>query len=235
MTDSNPLDGIRAQHYFNTVDYGPLTRAMLVNLDSWVSSGTPPPPSLHPRIDRGELVEAVSLRPLFRSFPETGFPEILRPLSRMDFGRDSGSGIAADLPPSIGKPYPFLVPAVDSDGNETSGVKLPDICVPLAAYTGWNPRHPDIGAPDQILRLIGSTLIFPGTKADREAVGDPRLAIEERYESLGSYLALVEAAARKLVAERFLLEEDVRPIMELAARRWRLFSGLSTAASGAFR
>ena len=227
LTDSNPLDGIRAQHYFNTIDYGPWLRAMLINLDSWVCSGAEPPPSQHPRLDRGDLVDARSLEPLFRSLPETGFPGSLSPLRRMDFGRDAKSGVALELPPRMGGAYPFLAPAVDSDGNETSGIKLPDITIPLAAYTGWNLRHPEIGAPDQILRLIGSTLIFPATKGDRQASNDPRLSIEERYESLDSYLELVQAAAAKLVEERFLLKQDIEPVVELAARRWRLFTTLT--------
>ena len=229
LTDSNPLDGIRGQHCFNTVDYGPLMRSMLVNLDSWVSSGAEPPPSCHPRLDHGDLVDPRSLEPLFRSIPETGFPGRLPPLYRMDFGDEAKSGTASKLPPRLGKAYPFLTPAVDADGNEVSGIRLPDISVPLAAYTGWNLRHPEIGAPDQILRLMGSTLVFPATQGDREASNDPRPSIQERYDSLESYLALVEAEARKLVEGRFLLEEDVEPIIELAARRYRLFAGLTAA------
>ena len=148
-------------------------------------------------------------------------------LRRMDFGPETKSSIASELPPRLGGAYPYLTPAVDSDGNEVSGIRLPDISVPLAAYTGWNLRHPEIGAPEQILRLIGSTLAFPATKRDREASNDPRISIEERYGSLESYLELVQAAAAKLVEERFLLEEDVKPIVELAARRWGMFKRLT--------
>ena len=229
LTDSNPLDGIRAQHYFNTIDYGPLLRALLASLDSWVSSGTEPPPSSHPRLDRGDLVDAKSLEALFRSLPGTGFPGSLPHLRRMDFGPDTKSRVASELPPRLGGAYPFLAPAVDSDGNEVSGIRLPDVSVPLAAYTGWNLRHPEIGAPEQILRLIGSTLIFPATKGDREASNDPRPSIEERYGSLESYLELVRAAAAKLVEEGFLLEQDVGPIIESAAQRWRMFTRLTAA------
>jgi hypothetical protein len=28
--------------------------------------------------------------------------------------------------------------AVDADGNEVAGIRLPPIAVPLGAYTGWN-------------------------------------------------------------------------------------------------
>ncbi len=34
--------------------------------------------------------------------------------------------------------YETRVPAVDADGNETAGIRLPPIAVPLATYTGWN-------------------------------------------------------------------------------------------------
>lgn len=38
------------------------------------------------------------------------------------------------------KPYLLLVPKLNSDGNETSGIAIPEISVPLATYTGWNIR-----------------------------------------------------------------------------------------------
>ena len=39
-----PTDGIRGQLPFNTVDYTPLLRAVLTNLDRWVTLGASPPP-----------------------------------------------------------------------------------------------------------------------------------------------------------------------------------------------
>ena len=56
-----------------------------------------------------------------------------------------------------------------SDGNEAAGIRLPDLSVPLATYAGWNLRHPDSGAPGQIMPQIGSTIPFPATREDREA------------------------------------------------------------------
>jgi hypothetical protein len=38
------------------------------------------------------------------------------------------------------KQYQVLVPKVDANGNETSGILKPDVKVPLASYTGWNLR-----------------------------------------------------------------------------------------------
>ena len=61
---------------------------------------------------------------------------------------------------------------------------------------------------------------FPGTRAEREAAGDPRPAIAERYRSREDYLARVGAAARVLASESYLLEEDVETSFAFAARMW---------------
>ena len=100
--------------------------------------------------------------------------------------------------------------AVDTDGNECAGIRLPDISVPLATYTGWNVRHADIGGPGQTLSLLGSTMPFTATQAERQATGDPRLSIAERYASKEDYLYRVQQAAEVLVQQRYLLAEDLR-------------------------
>ncbi len=63
----------------------------------------------------------------------------------------------ADLEgPHTAHPLPLLVPQVDRDGNELSGIRLPNVAVPLATYTGWNFRNPSIGQPGELLPLTGS-------------------------------------------------------------------------------
>jgi Alpha/beta hydrolase domain len=120
-----------------------------------------------------------------------------------------------------------FVPAVDQDGNEVAGIRLPDLSVPLATYCGWNPRHPDQGAPDQSLRMLGSTLPFPPTPAIRQRSGDPRLSIVERYASKEVYLEQVKKAAEALIAEHFLLPADLEAIVRRASWRYDLFMGHS--------
>ena len=124
--------------------------------------------------------------------------------------------------------YPNLVAAVDQDGNELAGIALPFITVPLATHTGWNLRHADIGGANQVLStggasggtLRGSTIPFAATKEAREASGDPRLSIEERYASKSEYLGLVKEAAENLVEQRYLLET----IVTQAAQHYDLFA-----------
>jgi hypothetical protein len=115
------------------------------------------------------------------------------------------------------------VAAVDADGNELAGIRLPDISVPLATYTGWNLRHPDIGGAGQTLSLLGATIPFPATQAEREASGDPRPSIEERYGSKEDYLRRVQQAAETLVQQGYLLAEDLSTVMEQASQRYDLF------------
>src|SRR5262249_53161429 len=111
----------------------------------------------------------------FQARPGVQFPAHLRSIARLDFGTGTDEGLTTVLPPKVGKPYANLVAAVDADGNELAGIRLPDLSVPLATYTGWNLRHPDIGGPGQSLGLIGSTIPLPASGAARkpQATHDP--------------------------------------------------------------
>src|SRR2546421_11987314 len=87
-----------------------------------------------------------------------------------------------------GAPLPLLVPQLDADGNERAGIRLPDVAVPLATYTGWNFRKPEIGAPTELVSLLGSSIPFAATRTARDAAHDPRRSIEERDPSKDAYL-----------------------------------------------
>ena len=62
--------------------------------------------------------------------------------------------------------YGTRVSAVDADGNETSGIRLPPIAVPLATYTGWNVYA---RLPSELCDRDGSYIPFAKTKAERAA------------------------------------------------------------------
>jgi Alpha/beta hydrolase domain len=225
LTDTGAADDSRGQQRPNSVDYRPLLRAALVNLDRWVTIGANPPPSLHPRLDDGTAIPPEHTGATFQAMPGVQFPAHLRSIVRLDFGSGTDEGMTALLPPEVGKPYPNLVSAVDEDGNELAGIRLPDISVPLATYTGWNVRHPDFGGPGQTLSLLGSTIPFPATRAEREASGDPRPSIAERYVSKEDYLRQVQQAAEALVTQGYLLAEDLLTVAAQAAQRYDLFLG----------
>ena len=149
--------------------------------------------------------------------------EHLRSIARLDFGPGLEEGVVTHLPPKVGKPYTNLVAAVDEDGNEVAGIRLPDISVPLATYTGWNLRHPTIGGAGQTLSLLGATIPFPATQAERQVSGDPRPSIEERYPSKEDYLRQVQHAAAALVQQGYLLAEDLSTVTEQASQRYDVF------------
>lgn len=123
-------------------------------------------------------------------------------------------------PPRLGPVFPALVPAVDPDGKDRAGIRLPEVAVPLASQTGWNWRHPTSGAADALVAYRGSYLPFAWTKAEREAEGDPRLSVEERYLGREDYLGRVALAAVALTRERLLLPQDVPIVVERAAAHW---------------
>ena len=206
----------RAQHLRSVVNYGRLLRACLANLDRWVSEGTPPPPSRHPRVADGTAVDPIELIKAFDRIPAARYPRHHPRPQRQDFGT---------LPPDPGAAYGTRVSAVDEDGNERAGVAVPEVTVPVATHTGWNLRHSDIGGAEQLLYFAGATLPFAATRAARDAAGDPRPSIAERYRSRDEYLDRVREAARALVAERYMLEEDVDLSLAFAARMWDAWAG----------
>jgi hypothetical protein len=147
----------------------------------------------------------------FPKVPGISTPRYNRRAFRLDFSFE---------PPSIGAPYPTLVPQVNLDGNETSGIRMPEIQVPLASYTGWNLRSPTTGAPDQLFTQAGSWIPFAATKAERENRKDPRLSIQERYPTKQDYLDKITAAAQQLVQESVLLDRDIPYLRDRAAKEW---------------
>jgi hypothetical protein len=117
--------------------------------------------------------------------------------------------------------YRTLVCKVDSDGNEAAGVRLPDIAVPLATYSGWNEYKAPYPA-GELADRDGSCLPFPADKAAREASGDPRPSIAERYASGVDYVVKVKAVVADLIKDRLLLAEDAERYLERAQREPRV-------------
>ena len=218
--DADPNTGSRGRHTFNVVDYAPLLRAVLMNLDRWVTDGAEPPVSAVPRLDDGTGVAAETTRASFTRIPGVRFPDRIEWPRRLDFGPEVGRGLIQELPPKIGAPFVSFVPSVDADGNDIPGIRPVELLVPLATFTGWNPRHPDQGVPGDLMSMLGSTLPFASTRAAREASGDPRASIEERYGSRAAYLERAREAANELVAQRHMLAEDVDAVVERAGRLW---------------
>lgn len=193
-------------------------RAMIANMEAWVRSQTLPPPSSYPKIADGTLV------PL-RDYAFPGIPEVNKPHEangayRLDFGPNWRDGILSVQPPKVGDAFPVLVPQVDADGNEHDGVRLPEITVPVATYTGWNLRDPSIGAPDQRVAFEVSYLPFPKNAAERQKSGDPRRSIAERYSGREDYITRYTNAVDALVKQGWILPEDRDAVLLRGEQEW---------------
>jgi hypothetical protein len=206
-------------HPLNPIKHrGPVLRALLTALDAWLRDGAEPPASSYPRLDDGSLVDLESFRAFFPKIPGVEPPgQVYRPL-RLDPGpRWETEGIADTVPPEAGGRYAALVPAVDADGSEIAGIRLPEVAVPLGTATGWNLRDEAFGDGGALNGLPGAWFPFAATKAEREAAGDPRPSVEERYPDRAPYLAAVAECILGLRDEGYLLDEDVTRLLERAA------------------
>jgi Alpha/beta hydrolase domain len=181
----------------------PALRALLVALEQWVTTGVAPPPSRVPSIAQGTAVAAEAAAmpkvPGFALAP--GANQIAAPVDWVN------------PPVRLDNFYGTRVSAVDADGNEVAGIRLPPIAVPLGTYTGWNVYK---AQPGELADRDGSLIPFARTKGEREAAGDPRPSLQERYGSREAYVARVEAAAAALVADRLLLPADAAVYVKAA-------------------
>jgi Alpha/beta hydrolase domain len=202
----------------NPLGYNPVIRALFRALDAWVVDGTEPPPSRYPRLSDGTLTSPDKAG--WPAVPGVGLPQQPMTTYRLDFGPEWSRGRVTIEPPRLGAPFVSRVPAVDEAGNDRGGIRLPQIAVPLATHTGWNYRRPSIGAPDRLASEIGSYFPLARTPADRARTGDSRRSIGERYASRQAYLDQISATAKVLVAERYLLAEDVTDLVAQAAAHY---------------
>jgi hypothetical protein len=207
------------QQRSNPLDYRWAMKALLLAMDRWVANGTPPPPSRYPRVADGTLVTPERLR--FPKLPGVTTTTAVHRAYRIDYGPQFATqGIVTKEPPRVGTAFPILVPQVDADGNDLAGVKMPELSVPLATYTGWNLFNARSGPTDVLSSMQGSYIPLPRTRVDRERASDPRPSIEERYRDRDEYVDRVSKAAQALIDQRFLLQEDLDAVVRNAARHW---------------
>jgi hypothetical protein len=194
----------------NPVSANPALRALFVALEAWVTEGIEPPASRVPSLSMGTAVPADEIRlpqvPGFAHPP--GANRITPPVDWID---------PPDADPE--QSYETYVSAVDDDGNEVAGIRLPPIAVPRATYAGWNLYRAQPGA---LADRDGSMIRFAPTRAERLTAGDPRDSLEERYGNRRLYIEKVKAAAAELVEERLLLPQDAEAYVA-AAERWEGF------------
>ncbi|MGZ5803110.1 MAG: alpha/beta hydrolase domain-containing protein [Xanthobacteraceae bacterium] len=188
----------------NPLYAGPILRALLVAMEHWVVSNTAPPQSRYPSRADGTLVTAQEVA--------EGFPRIGNFVHRGVVNQPVEIDHST-MPPTKQDRYPVFVPKTDADGNDIAGIRLPTLAAPAATHLGWNPRAAGF-AEGALCGNTGSMLPFAATREERIKNNDPRLSLEERYPKPGDRPAAVERAARQLVQDRLLLEEDVKGFLQ---------------------
>jgi hypothetical protein len=205
------------QQLQNPLDSQAVQRALFTAMDKWITAGTPPPPSQNPKLSDGTLVKPDQASTGFPRIPGVTYTGFKTTRYLLTYGPSFYvTGIPTNNPPIFTPPYqdnpangpiyPSFVPKTDADGNDVAGIRLPEVQVPLATYTGWALR----AAPqnDDGCEGSGQFIPFPKTKADRLANIDPRLSIEERYSDIETYSSKLHSAIDSLVKAGYLLPFD---------------------------
>jgi hypothetical protein len=216
----NPASKGLCQQFLNPLDSAPVQRALWTALDDWSTRGISPPDSEVPKLKDGTLVPPLpQSRVGFPSIPGVTYTGLKTTRYRFNYGPNFYQTFIPTInPPVITPPmednpangpiYPSYVPKTDHDGNDIAGIRLPELTVPLATYTGWGLRS-GVWKNDGC-EASGQYIPFQATKAGRVAAGDPRPSVEERYESYAEYKHKVIDAIDNLVRRRFLICDDTQ-------------------------
>lgn len=205
---TNPV----CQYKTSAVVESTFDRALAPVLVDWVGRGILPPASRWPSVAGGTLAVPTDQSAVgFPDLTSIGVPyrgDLYNEISVTDY---SDAAPVADL----SHKYKVLVSKTDADGNELAGIRAPEVVAPLATYMSWNVRTTG-HTPGEGCISSASTIPFAKTAADRQASGDPRPSLAERYGSKAEYVSKVQAAAQALVDQRLLLQEDVATYVQSA-------------------
>lgn len=219
------------QQFDNPLSSSVTQRALFLALDKWATKGIPAPDSRVPRLANGTMA-----LPANTGFPtnipdpfgetpngKVTYTGLKSTRYRYVMG-DSfyTSGIPSIFPMVVTPPieinvatptlsvngpiYPSFAPVTDSDGNDIAGVRLPDVTVPLATYTGWALRR-GVWANDGC-EGSGQSIAFPVDATARALHNDPRPSVAERYPTFDNYDGKVITAMNTMIQDRLLLCED---------------------------
>ena len=217
--------------------------ALLYAFIQLLMNGAPMPKSVYPTLASGHLVPNTQLAEGFPNIP--GMPPFggnqAWPPFTYNFGPkedyDQESGIPTIQPPIIEQVLPVYAAKVNADGNEVFiNAKgevidgMPTVLgeAPLGTYVGWNlattgwygPNASNgPGSVGQVFAGAGNSggyWPFWDTPANRQAHGDPRLSLEERYGTHAGYVCVVTKAANKAVQQDYLLTSDAQALITLA-------------------
>jgi hypothetical protein len=192
------------------------------------------PRSVYPMLSSGQLVLNTQGAEGFPNVPGLPFGgDQAWPPFVYNFGPeedyDQESGVPTIQPPIIEKVLPVYAPKVNADGNEdVDGMPTVLGQAPLGTYVGWNLATTGWYGPNASNGPGGVGQVFAGagnsggyspfwdTQAHRQAAGDPRPSLEERYGTHAGYVCVVTAAANKAIGQGFLLLSDAQMLISQA-------------------
>jgi hypothetical protein len=218
----NPTSKGLCQQFLNPLDSAPVQRALWTALDEWSVNGIQPPPSQVPTFRDGTLVAPLQSTVGFPVIPGVTYTGLKTTRYRFNYGKDFYQTFVPTINPPVitgmyednpanGPIYPSFVPKTDTDGNDIAGIRLPELVVPLATYTGWGLRS-GVWKNDGC-EASGQFIPFQSTTAARMLAGDPRPSVQERYASFADYKARVVAAVDGLVRNRFFICDDTQDVV----------------------
>ena len=209
LTKRFMLTGEEVAYPLNSISFTPLIRAVLINALKWVVEGIEPPDSEYPRLKDGTLVDRATVIEAFGSsehFTDIPNPDSLTGLWFADLGDSVDQGIA-ELPATLKTAYPAMVSSVSNNFNESAGIQLPEVSIPIGIHSGWNPRSVENGAPDQTATFAGfSRYDIPET-----------VPVSEEECRL-----LVEQAVAELIERRLVLKKDRELVIDNAMARFEM-------------
>jgi hypothetical protein len=205
----------------STVDPNPLLRALWVALERWVTAGTAPPPSANPSVtDRtavfiptGAKINELGIGFVPRA--DVGYPGLPNSIDTFSglvsvrnvwsFGPRFDQGVLDTVPAApTGAFYKASVPVVDANGNDASGIILPELVALLGSNFGWNVRSPKYGGSADFsdgCESAGSFVPFALTEASK-LPGDSRPSLETLYGNKSTWVARRAAAAQAQLSEQ---------------------------------
>ena len=166
----------------------PALRALFVALEEWVTDGAPPPASRVPRIADGTAVDADTLSECraVHGFAHAAGRQPDRRAGRLGRPARRGRRVLRHAASRQSMPTATRSPASACRRSRCRSAPIP-------AGTSTAPSRSELADRD------GSLIPFARTRAEREAAGDPRPSLEERYGSRDGYVAKVRAAAARLL------------------------------------
>jgi hypothetical protein len=186
-------------------------------MEQWAEGNVAPPASQVPTLAAGTLVKPDQASTGFPKIPGVLYTGLKSTRYRWDYGPMFDQGIMTINPPVVSYPffdnakngpiYTSMVPKTDADGNDIAGIRLADVQVPLATYTGWSLRSDANDGPDGC-EGSGQMIPLAKTMADRVASGDPRRSLAERYGTFWGYYWQRLFAVERMIDQRTILPED---------------------------